>query len=239
MYKEYKEFDNVQRVSFNNVEIEIVNTIKYLGLRIDHGLTWADHISSVCQQLSSVIGILFKVKSFLQKLALTMIYNSLIQSKLLYMLPIYGSATKTLLDRIFVLQKRALKLINGLDLRHPTLDLFTVVAPLQLPVKSLYIRSIALLMYKILNELTIHNFTFPVMRAEPATRAATSGRLLTIRRSRTARYGDHCLRRMGPLIFNELPHHVSLSNNVVTFKNQTTSFLREPNRLARALNLDM
>lgn len=217
----------------NGAIIEDTEVVKFLGVYLGSRLTWNAHIDALCRQLTQAIGVLFKVRSFLPRKALEMIYNALIQSKILYMLPLYGSAGKTTLNRVYVLQKRALRLIHHKHPRHSTLDLFTTVAPRHLPLNALHTRSIAQLAYKMTNDLTFHNTPLSRVQGIQTTRAATS-RKLVVRKSRTVQYGDACLSHIAPMIFNSLPIEIVQASSVAGFKFRLTQFLREPHLLARA-----
>ena len=226
----------VSALSFNGTEIEAVSDIKYLGLNIDQGLTWRTHINELCSSISSAIGILYKVRSFFPSSALKMAYNSLVQSKMLYMIQIYGTATKTLLNRVFVLQKRALKLIHGVNLRHSTVDLFSNVAKNQLPLGALITRSIALHVHKLITNQSFHNLQLPRVPNDISTRSSVRGSL-KVRRSRTSRHGDACMRSIGPKIYNELPRNVIEIISIPGFKRATTNYLQQPDCLAKAISL--
>ena len=59
--------------------IEQTESYKYLGILIDEKLSWKPQIEKMCSKLSSVCGILNKVRHFLDRKSLTMIYNSLVE----------------------------------------------------------------------------------------------------------------------------------------------------------------
>ena len=51
-------------VSFENQRIERVDHSKSLGLTIDDGLSWSNYISEVCKKVSSAVGALKRIRSF-------------------------------------------------------------------------------------------------------------------------------------------------------------------------------
>ena len=55
--------------------IEETPTYKYLGIIIDQKLNWQPQIAEMCSKLSSVCGILSKVRHYLDRNALMLIYN--------------------------------------------------------------------------------------------------------------------------------------------------------------------
>ena len=52
--------------------IERTKKYRYLGILVDDRFSWADHINEVCQKLSQVAGVLFKIRKLLSKQALTL-----------------------------------------------------------------------------------------------------------------------------------------------------------------------
>ena len=50
---------------------------KYLGLIMDDNLNWNLHINELCTKLSSVCGVLSKVRHYLDRKSLMLIYHSL------------------------------------------------------------------------------------------------------------------------------------------------------------------
>ena len=55
-----------------------VNSVKFLGVILDNGLTWRDHIMSISKKVSKCVGILSKLKSILPSSVLKALYNALI-----------------------------------------------------------------------------------------------------------------------------------------------------------------
>ena len=61
--------------------IEQTATYKYLGVLIDENLNWVPQIDFMCKKLASVCGLLSKVRHYLNRNSLMLIYNSLIESR--------------------------------------------------------------------------------------------------------------------------------------------------------------
>jgi len=86
--------------------IERTKNYRYLGILVDDRFSWADHISEVCQKLSQVAGIIFKIRTLLSSQALKLVYHSLAGSKLRYGLICWATANKLLLNKINVVHNR-------------------------------------------------------------------------------------------------------------------------------------
>ena len=52
--------------------------IKYLGIMIDSCLNWKTQIDKVCKSMSRAIGLLYKIRPFVDKNILKMLYYSLV-----------------------------------------------------------------------------------------------------------------------------------------------------------------
>ena len=80
--------------------IEQTSTYKYLGVIIDENLNWVPQITKMCAKLSSVCGILSKVRHLLDRNSLMMIYNSLVESRRRYGILGWGTATDNHLQKL-------------------------------------------------------------------------------------------------------------------------------------------
>ena len=118
--KELPHFDIV----VNNNNIERVNHITFLGVEIDEKLTWNKHVEKITIKLSSAIGILYKIRSKLTVKSALMIYEALIGTHINYCNIIWGCGYKSSLNRLFILQKRALRLCLKLPKKTNSLSLF-------------------------------------------------------------------------------------------------------------------
>ena len=85
--------------------------IKYLGVLIDSKLTWK-HLSKISKTVSRSLGIMYKLRPFLPLRIMRNIYYSLIYSQLVYGIEVWGSACKTELNKLLVLQKRTMRLMT-------------------------------------------------------------------------------------------------------------------------------
>ena len=105
-------------VMFNGVQVKSSESTKYLGLHIDSSLKFKTYIEQLRKDLTAVIAIMYKVRSFLPRHVMWTIYMSLVHSKIMYMLNIYGTSTKTELKKVFILQKRAIKVVLNVHTRY-------------------------------------------------------------------------------------------------------------------------
>ena len=104
-----KIYDNHTHKQFS---LERKDYIKYLGVLIDNHLTWKYHISHVASKISRNIGIIARLRHFTPFSTLQHVYRSLIFPYLSYGLVAWGLAAQSHLEKILVLQKRAVRLMN-------------------------------------------------------------------------------------------------------------------------------
>ena len=87
-------------------------SIKYLGILIDSTLSWKDHITNLSKKVSRTVGILYKLRPFVNLKIMKDIYYALFYSHLVYGIHVWGSACDSSLNIIQVLQKRVVRLMN-------------------------------------------------------------------------------------------------------------------------------
>ena len=99
-------------VKLCDTNIERVKEVVFLGVILDEHRSWKSHIAHLSSKVSRSIGIIYKSSFCLHKSALRMLYFSLIYPYLYYCISVWGSTNPTNLNRIFVLQKRAIRAIS-------------------------------------------------------------------------------------------------------------------------------
>ena len=109
--------------------IERVESFKFLGVLIDHKLSWNDHVNSISNKLSRICGILSNLKLILPQNILIMIYNSLFLAHLNYGITAWGFHSCT---RIIKLQKKAVRNISKSNYLAHTSPLFKQLGLLKL-----------------------------------------------------------------------------------------------------------
>jgi len=101
-------------VVINETTIAQVNETVFLGVVLDNNLTWKSHIAtcSLAVKISKSIGIIFRSSFSLSTPSLRLLYNAMILPYLNYCNLVWGSTYKTNLQRITILQKRVIRMMN-------------------------------------------------------------------------------------------------------------------------------
>ncbi len=89
--------------------------IKFLGLYIDPNFNFKYHVSQISNKISSALYFLRNAKSFLNVKALTSLYYSLIHTHIIYAIQIWSTCDNNSMQRIYKLQKKAIRIIHGLN----------------------------------------------------------------------------------------------------------------------------
>ena len=108
---------NINLASNTNIKIKQTKSCKYLGMIIDNKLNWNLHIDKITKQISKSLGILFRVRYYLNKPSLKLIFHTLLMSHLKYGILNYARANKTALNPLNILLNRALRCLNFLGRR--------------------------------------------------------------------------------------------------------------------------
>ena len=136
--------------------------IKYLGIMVDSTLSWNIHIDKISKTISRATGLLYKIRPFVNNKILKMLYYSLVYPHLNYVTEVWGSADSIHLNRIFILQKRIVRMLTLNDVRQNDFS-FPSSNPLFfkleiLKIQDLFKVKINMFIYKCLNKNTSINF---------------------------------------------------------------------------------
>ena len=106
----------------NNL-ISVSNT-KFLGVIIDSKLNWSDHITYIKNKMSKSIGILTKIRRFLNQKTLRNLYFSFVYPYLTYCVEVWGNTHDTYLNPLIKLQKKCIRIITFYHYLEHTPPLF-------------------------------------------------------------------------------------------------------------------
>ena len=101
--------NDIPRLEINNIPIERVKEFNFLGLTINENMSWSSHSLKVANKISRTLGVMNCLKRYLPFSALKLMYDSLILPHLQFGITCWGFEW----DRIFKLQKRALRIITN------------------------------------------------------------------------------------------------------------------------------
>jgi hypothetical protein len=99
-------------------------TYKMLGVIFDEFLSFNQHLNYMQNKVSKSLFILNRSKNLLPKRALRMLYFALIHCHFTYCPLIYSIANKGQIKKLYLLQKKALRIISNVGFRDHTAPLF-------------------------------------------------------------------------------------------------------------------
>ncbi|KAI5738705.1 hypothetical protein M8J77_010155 [Diaphorina citri] len=111
------------------------DSVDLLGFRIDPQLKWHAHIDKVAKKVSSRIFLLRRLQSQVSREALKNAYYGLVHSILTYGILLWGHSTSV--PQLFILQKKAVRIVSGAQYLEHAKPLFIQLGILTLP--SLFI----------------------------------------------------------------------------------------------------
>ena len=221
--------------------------IKYLGVTVDQHLSWKEHISNVSKTISRNTGILCKLRTYLNPKLLKTIYYSLIYSYIIYGIQVWGSAGITLLDKVLIVQKRAVRIMTN-NSHYASARPLASSTPLFkelkiLKLQDVYNLHVATFIYSCLSLATPSIFfDWFIINNSMHSHATTTNTIITQehyfdvgeasstnclhnRYSRLVTYGGKLLKVVGPIVWNSLPPYVRDSPSLFSFKLELKNYL--------------
>ena len=149
---------NINTCGQKNVDEK--ESIKYLGVLIDGTLSWKHHILNISKIISRAIGIMYKLRRFLHLKVMRNVYYSLVYSHIIYWIEAWGSAFKTELENILVLQKRAMSFNDAYPTVYSSLiSSDSIFAKLETPkITDVYKYQVSKFIFKWNNKIAPTNF---------------------------------------------------------------------------------
>ena len=100
-------------IYLGSVSLKEVTETRFLGVNFDPTLDWNAHIKSLLKKLKTSFAIIKRISSYIPPENHKNIYHTLFESHLSYCISVWGGTKKKLIDRIFTLQKSAIRYILG------------------------------------------------------------------------------------------------------------------------------
>ena len=211
------------QVFINEQPIPRVSETMFLGVFLDDNLSWKSHISLLASKLSKSIGIMHKPRFFLSTHSLRTLYNSMILPYLYYCNLAWGGTYKSNLQRIVILQKRALRIVNNSTYDANTGPIFKKLETLKL--HDIHSFQLGFFMFSFKNSTLPSKFNnFFLMNSQIHnynTRNAHSFHL-PLCRTNTRQFSIYF---QGPKFYNSLNSAITGSSSSASFKRKLKEFL--------------
>ena len=93
------------------VKIDRSNSVKYIGLILDEKLNFKDHTAAVIKSVTKFFGIFKNIKENISFKLARQLYFAFIYSRLKYGIEVYGSCSKTQMNKLQIVQNRLMKFL--------------------------------------------------------------------------------------------------------------------------------
>ena len=133
-------------LKYNGKKMDRCTSYKYLGIHLDENLNWKNHVKYLCEKLGKMCGIFAKLRHCCGIDLLKTIYHALVESHLLYCNLIWGNANERVLEPLFKLQDKIVRII-------------CFVPNIETDMKLLY-KKLEILDLKLLHKLSTAKFMF-------------------------------------------------------------------------------
>ena len=193
-----------------------VQSSRFLGVTIDEDLSWKPHIHNVCNTVSRNIGIINKLKYCFPQHTLKSLYYAIVYPYLNYGILAWGNANKTLMDRLLLLQKKALRIMCNTDYRAHTRDLFFTNRILR--INEIFSLQLGVFMFLLNNNELPHIFNSMFTLNQNIHNYPTrQSRSFHLPRTRTL-FANHIFTSTGPKLWNSLPIYLTRLKSIHSFK---------------------
>lgn len=121
---------NVPQVQDRIIELEritndsVIPYIKVLGVYLDENLTFDCHVKHVISKMSTALFTIRRASNVLTEKAKMLLYYTMIHSHINYCLNVYSATSSSNLNKISIMQKKAVRTITGAKYNAHTAPLF-------------------------------------------------------------------------------------------------------------------
>ena len=190
-------------ISVNSKPLTRVTKVKFLGVIVDEKLSWKPHIGYISRKISKSLGIMYKIRKYVNTKSLRHLYFTLVYPYLLYRNIVWGTAYKTHLTTLTVLQNKIIRCMGYKQASHTNTDsLYSEMRIMKFQAMNEYLTCI--LMYNWYNatvpELFNCYFKFNFNVHEHNTRISKGLHVPSVK----TELGKKCIAYRGTVLFNKL-----------------------------------
>jgi hypothetical protein len=185
---------------------------------MDEHLQWREHIDHLAKKISGASAVLWKLRKLLPTKSKKLIYDTLVQSHLTFMIINWGTASCNAIKALQIAQNRALKNTYDLPRELSRVPMYLNYVESHLPIRGLCVLNIARYVYAVRKNVTHSNLVF--RHAQPhhnkTLRSSKHPRLEKFQAR--SMYGTKSIESLGPQIYTELPLQLQLLPHQHAFK---------------------
>ena len=136
---------NANKLKINVLKTQKINfaprstnmqSVKLLGVKLNSSLTWKEEINSICNRLSTAIFQVRKIKELVGIDSALQVYYAIFQAAISYSIILWGHTSHA--ERIFIMQKRVVRILACADRLEHCKPLFRCLKILTVPSQYIY-----------------------------------------------------------------------------------------------------
>ena len=143
---------NLNEIKINNVTLNIKEDTDFLGITLNHNLTWHNHIKYLVSRLNKIKGIIYQTRNSFTQNSLKLIYYSLIYPVITYGNIIWGKTSPSVLKPLDIVHKNIIRTIMYRSRYYHTNQDFIYLKLLKLSDINFYFSCI--FVFKSINDMT-------------------------------------------------------------------------------------
>jgi hypothetical protein len=215
LFKNNSKKTDTLNVIMNGAKIDVVECVKFLGVRIDSALNWKQELESIQNAIHSACYALRSLRDDLTVGQLRTVYYALVESRLRYSIMFWGNSYLYNINKALVAQKRAIRSFLRLPQRASCREHFKNLRILTVP--SLYVL--------VLLTVFVKNISKYETSEEQKLRLLTRTKNLKPNFCPKNKIEQHCTRNQAVKMFNMLPINLKMITNDLAFSKKLKAYL--------------
>ena len=214
-----KSIDMPLDVSLQDQPVSQVDCCNYLGVTIDHNLSFDNHMDIVIKKISKSLGILKRVSQFVPLQSRITLYNTIVLPHFDYCTTIWDMSSSKQINRLQILQNRGMKIVLQCHRRTHICDRLSKLKWLNVRQRLFYLKSI--FMYKIVNKLTplyLSNMATPVTHSHNTRSKDTNSLARCLCHPKSIMFS-------GFQLWNSLPTNLKTTPSINVFKKHCIKYI--------------
>lgn len=205
------QIETPNKIKISDKNIEVSRNVKFLGIHIDEHLDMSAHIEYLCPKLNKICYSIRVIHKYLNEKSLRIIYFANFESIIKFGIIFWGSNTN--INKIFVIQKRVLRLIYKMQYNESCRTIFK---------NNKILTVVALYIYEILIFVFKNKEIFEITNVSHNYATRTLNINYPVHRLRLTEKSPYY---MGIRLYNSLPQNLKLIKNIKKFKNSIRNLL--------------
>lgn len=115
LFKQKNKIVREMAIKMNDLVLERVASVRYLGLMVDDRLNWREHVTKLTEKILSMIPYIFKIRNYITDKTKRLVYNAFFLSHFRYLIIVWGMCGKGVFETVQIVQNKILKILFNFD----------------------------------------------------------------------------------------------------------------------------